>query len=166
MPKKEIALEVAGFLDSEQARALLAGPSGPSEGDLRRVVEAFATVCYEELGKRPRLLDGEDVHAALGHQLPAHFGRKDPVAAHAPAILRAFLDHLEETQTVTHSFELRRGFEATIDEFQETVRTGRNVHQHHARVDPFVHGAPKLGRNDPCSCGSGKKYKKCHGKDA
>jgi len=23
----------------------------------------------------------------------------------------------------------------------------------------------KIGRNDPCWCGSGKKYKKCHGKD-
>ena len=22
---------------------------------------------------------------------------------------------------------------------------------------------PKIGRNDPCPCGSGKKYKKCHG---
>jgi len=22
---------------------------------------------------------------------------------------------------------------------------------------------PKVGRNDPCPCGSGKKYKKCHG---
>ncbi|MFI5156388.1 MAG: preprotein translocase subunit SecA [Chitinophagales bacterium] len=25
---------------------------------------------------------------------------------------------------------------------------------------------PKIGRNDPCPCGSGKKYKNCHGKDA
>ena len=25
-------------------------------------------------------------------------------------------------------------------------------------------GAPKLGRNDPCWCGSGLKYKKCHGR--
>ncbi len=25
---------------------------------------------------------------------------------------------------------------------------------------------PKIGRNDPCPCGSGKKYKACHGKDA
>ena len=25
--------------------------------------------------------------------------------------------------------------------------------------------APKVGRNDPCPCGSGKKYKKCHGRD-
>jgi preprotein translocase subunit SecA len=25
-------------------------------------------------------------------------------------------------------------------------------------------GYPKVGRNDPCPCGSGKKYKQCHGK--
>ena len=24
---------------------------------------------------------------------------------------------------------------------------------------------PKVGRNDPCPCGSGKKYKNCHGKN-
>jgi preprotein translocase subunit SecA len=24
--------------------------------------------------------------------------------------------------------------------------------------------APRVGRNDPCPCGSGKKYKQCHGK--
>jgi len=28
-------------------------------------------------------------------------------------------------------------------------------------VRPIVHGDPKVGRNDPCPCGSGKKYKKC-----
>jgi preprotein translocase subunit SecA len=26
--------------------------------------------------------------------------------------------------------------------------------------------SPKVGRNDPCPCGSGKKYKKCHGLEA
>lgn len=30
--------------------------------------------------------------------------------------------------------------------------------------DPYVRAEPKVGRNDPCSCGSGKKSKKCHGK--
>jgi preprotein translocase subunit SecA len=25
-------------------------------------------------------------------------------------------------------------------------------------------GTPKIGRNDPCWCGSGLKYKKCHGR--
>ena len=28
---------------------------------------------------------------------------------------------------------------------------------------PVRHAEPKPGRNDPCPCGSGKKYKKCHG---
>jgi SEC-C motif-containing protein len=28
---------------------------------------------------------------------------------------------------------------------------------------PVVHEGPRVGRNDPCPCGSGKKYKKCHG---
>jgi hypothetical protein len=28
--------------------------------------------------------------------------------------------------------------------------------------EPYVRSEPKLGRNDPCWCGSGKKYKKCH----
>ena len=27
-----------------------------------------------------------------------------------------------------------------------------------------VHAQPKVGRNDPCPCGSGKKYKNCHGR--
>ena len=31
------------------------------------------------------------------------------------------------------------------------------------RLGPIVREEPKLGRNDPCSCGSGKKFKKCHG---
>ena len=30
-------------------------------------------------------------------------------------------------------------------------------------VQQVVRGAAKVGRNDPCPCGSGKKYKKCHG---
>ena len=29
---------------------------------------------------------------------------------------------------------------------------------------PFVRGGEKVGRNDPCPCGSGKKYKHCHGR--
>jgi len=29
---------------------------------------------------------------------------------------------------------------------------------------PFVRDGEKVGRNDPCPCGSGKKYKQCHGK--
>ena len=51
-----------------------------------------------------------------------------------------------------------------------------NVQYHHADYDevlgtpeekpaqPVVRHAEKIGRNDPCPCGSGKKYKHCHGK--
>ena len=31
-------------------------------------------------------------------------------------------------------------------------------------VQQVVNGLPKVGRNDPCPCGSGKKYKQCHGR--
>jgi preprotein translocase subunit SecA len=31
-------------------------------------------------------------------------------------------------------------------------------------VQPYVRDGQKVGRNDPCPCGSGKKYKQCHGK--
>jgi SEC-C motif-containing protein len=31
---------------------------------------------------------------------------------------------------------------------------------------PVKHEGPRVGRNDPCPCGSGKKYKKCHGQAA
>jgi preprotein translocase subunit SecA len=30
------------------------------------------------------------------------------------------------------------------------------------KTKPVVAGQKKVGRNDPCPCGSGKKYKKCH----
>lgn len=32
------------------------------------------------------------------------------------------------------------------------------------KPDTFVKTGPDVGRNDPCHCGSGKKFKKCHGK--
>jgi preprotein translocase subunit SecA len=61
----------------------------------------------------------------------------------------------------------------------ETVPVVENVKYQHAGYDealaadaaeekskerPFVREMGKIGRNDPCPCGSGKKYKHCHGK--
>jgi preprotein translocase subunit SecA len=31
------------------------------------------------------------------------------------------------------------------------------------KLEPVRRDMPKVGRNDPCPCGSGKKYKNCHG---
>jgi hypothetical protein len=38
---------------------------------------------------------------------------------------------------------------------------GHEHHHHHHGIAPYVRASPKVGRNDPCPCGSGKKYKKC-----
>lgn len=38
-------------------------------------------------------------------------------------------------------------------------------HHHHAPVKQVIREEPKIGRNDPCHCGSGKKFKKCHGSE-
>ena len=64
-------------------------------------------------------------------------------------------------------------------EAAEAPRAPSNVQYHHADYEkalgqteavegaekaPFVRSGEKVGRNDPCPCGSGKKYKQCHGK--
>jgi preprotein translocase subunit SecA len=40
---------------------------------------------------------------------------------------------------------------------------GGGASEEEEKPKPFVASGPKTGRNDPCPCGSGKKYKKCHG---
>ena len=34
-----------------------------------------------------------------------------------------------------------------------------------AKVETIRRDQPKVGRNEPCPCGSGKKFKQCHGKN-
>ena len=57
------------------------------------------------------------------------------------------------------------GYEARLHEVKkeyvdEDVEDGEETKQMPIRRD-----APKIGRNDPCPCGSGKKYKKCCGRN-
>lgn len=37
---------------------------------------------------------------------------------------------------------------------------------HGPSIPTYVRPSAKVGRNDPCPCGSQQKYKKCHGKEA
>ncbi len=49
---------------------------------------------------------------------------------------------------------------------QETHVQGPHCqHGHSHPLKPFVRQQEKIGRNDPCPCGSQKKYKKCHGQN-
>ena len=47
---------------------------------------------------------------------------------------------------------------------QEEPQIVENTEQIEAADQPFVRDGKKVGRNDPCPCGSGKKFKQCHGK--
>ena len=51
-------------------------------------------------------------------------------------------------------------YESALGENEE-VNSNNNKEEAH---QPFVRQGGKIGRNDPCPCGSGKKYKQCHGK--
>ena len=45
-----------------------------------------------------------------------------------------------------------------------TFRSGQSSANEASQISkPFVRDQKKIGRNEPCPCGSGKKYKKCHG---
>jgi preprotein translocase subunit SecA len=62
---------------------------------------------------------------------------------------------------------------SAISDAQRMVDTGRAQQRSAAneralkdaleKPEPLRRDTPKVGRNDPCPCGSGKKYKKCHG---
>ena len=43
---------------------------------------------------------------------------------------------------------------------------GGEYYEEPQRIEQVKRDEPKVGRNDPCPCGSGKKYKKCHGANA
>ncbi|MHC4639425.1 MAG: SEC-C metal-binding domain-containing protein [Planctomycetota bacterium] len=47
----------------------------------------------------------------------------------------------------------------------ERQRAAAQAPQGEQKVKQIVHEQPKVGRNDPCPCGSGKKYKKCCGQN-
>jgi preprotein translocase subunit SecA len=56
--------------------------------------------------------------------------------------------HAEAASAVAEPAEAPRTLEAASEQ---------------AKAAPMVRDQPKVGRNDPCPCGSGKKYKQCHG---
>lgn len=66
---------------------------------------------------------------------------------------------------MTSTKEVKTNIEETHDHDHGHHVHGPNCnHGHsHEALKPIVRDAPKVGRNDPCICGSQKKYKKCCG---
>ena len=76
-------------------------------------------------------------------------GGGDGNGQHPPRAVATSIDELEEAFQRRKRRELEQARMAGAGEYQP--------------VQQVVRGAAKIGRNDPCPCGSGKKYKKCCG---
>jgi preprotein translocase subunit SecA len=56
-------------------------------------------------------------------------------------------------------------YSTTRDDYETNQRKAmQSSYKQPAARQPIKHTEPKIGRNDPCPCGSGKKYKNCHGR--
>ena len=84
--------------------------------------------------------------------------------------LRAYGQHDPLVEYRREGHQLFQGLLATFDEwvFMNIFHfVGEHAEAHRIQAQPQKTNDPKfnnVGRNDPCPCGSGKKYKKCHGK--
>ncbi|HEV7396469.1 MAG TPA: preprotein translocase subunit SecA [Pyrinomonadaceae bacterium] len=107
------------------------------------------------------------------------YGQKDPLVEYKKQSFDMFQDMLDriDTTTIRSLFNLQ----VVAEEPPETLRqrraqrrqtsltfTGPNqgaapAGEEAGKVKTVVRDQPKVGRNEPCPCGSGKKYKKCHG---
>ncbi len=65
--------------------------------------------------------------------------------------------------TLTHEASDGMGFKGNKEPVHEEHGGAHEEPRAAARPQP-VHVGEKIGRNDPCPCGSGKKYKQCHGR--
>ncbi len=74
------------------------------------------------------------------------------------------VQRMEEGQAARQPMQMWHGGQATPQAPPSATRPAPGRSNGHAeRPVQAIRDAPKVGRNAPCPCGSGKKYKKCHG---
>lgn len=109
------------------------------------------------------------------------YAQKDPKQEYKRESFEMFTEMLDrikhEVVTILSRVQVRSDEEVEAMEAQRRQNSGEIEYQHdkasamgNGRDEPedehtpFVREDKKVGRNDPCPCGSGKKYKQCHGK--
>lgn len=115
------------------------------------VLTTFLTKACEARGIEPEDIEERDLKSALLE----HVARLDvPASAkkEVPELCAALLAQLENDGRLGGGGMLAAYVRALAGSFTESA-TGK--------AKPFERAGSKLGRNDPCPCGSGKKYKKC-----
>jgi preprotein translocase subunit SecA len=84
------------------------------------------------------------------------------------ALFEGLMDRIKEETLVTLS-RIRLMKEKPKEEELPRKRARAMQFSHGGepeKIETVRREGKKVGRNDPCPCGSGKKYKKCHGKSA
>jgi preprotein translocase subunit SecA len=109
------------------------------------------------------------------------YGQKDPLVEYKKQSFDLFQEMLDriDTATIRSLFNLQVVSEQAAETLQQrrarrpaSLRfTGPNqgaapAGEEEGKIKTVVRDQPKVGRNEPCPCGSGKKYKKCHGINA
>lgn len=92
-------------------------------------------------------------------------GQQDPVAAYKIEGFDMFEEMIANIQNETVKALFHVTVQTEAERKSVAVVTGTSGGGDDARPRTFK-SDKKVGRNDPCPCGSGKKYKKCHGQDA
>ncbi len=106
------------------------------------------------------------------------YAQKDPKQEYKREAFELFSDMLDRVrdEVVKVLMTVRIQTPEQVEEAAAEVPANSNVRFHHSDYDAALSGedpgldevakgeVPRVGRNDPCPCGSGKKYKQCHGR--
>lgn len=105
------------------------------------------------------------------------YGQKDPLVEYKFEAYRCFEQMVSQMRQDV-CFQLFRSsthaenIDALIQKISQRIHLSNGAEESEAKKQPEIElpkpikrNLPKVGRNDPCPCGSGKKFKKCCGKD-
>jgi len=145
-------------------------------------LERYATLSVIDQKWKEHLREMDDLKEGIGLRA---YGQKDPLIEYKTEAFQLFIELLKQVRNEIVSFSFKF-FPQQPEEIQNRRKrslTGRmtemkestdNIGLSRGRVQnqgESVAGKPKpikveekVGRNDPCPCGSGKKYKHCHGR--
>jgi len=92
------------------------------------------------------------------------YGQKNPLVEYRREAFEMFEGMISSIREDTIRYIMRVTPQVTEQKHEEPqrIRTNRDEEQ---PARPIQKEGPQIGRNDPCPCGSGKKYKKCCGAD-
>lgn len=98
------------------------------------------------------------------------YNQKDPLVEYKKESYNLFLEFIENLKTETtrmlHIIQLREQEEEVADKMLQDMQEEleEDLQNFHPQDLDSKSQKTKISRNDPCPCGSGKKYKLCHGK--